>query len=258
MPVVELDGETIRYEAAGSGPAALLLHSLGGSAAMWRSTVAALAPSCRVLAPDAVGHGGSSRNRPFTIARNAAHALALLDTQGLDRTAVVGLSMGGLTALEMALAAPERVTALVLADTSAGGRGDGAARLAGARDGMARLGLDGFAHEFAATRLHPATDAAVVSAYAADARRTLPDGFMEALGSLVVQDFRERLDTIRCPTLVLVGDRDAGTPLPMAEILRDGIPGARLAVIPDAGHFSVLDQPAVFDGLVKDFLGRPA
>lgn len=254
MPTLETDGETIHYAAEGAGPAVLLLHSLGGSSAMWRSTLAALSGTRRVLAPDAVGHGGSSRNRPFTIQRNAAQALALLDAEGIDRAAVVGLSMGGLTGLEMALAAPDRLTALVLADSSAGGRGDGAARLAGARDGLARLGPDGFAHEFAASRLMPATDPAMVAAYGADVRRTLPDGLLEALESLVVQDFRARLPEIATPTLVLVGDHDAGTPLPMAETLRDGIPGATLQVIPDAGHFSVLDQPALFDRLVAAFL----
>jgi len=256
VPTIDHHGDRIYYEVAGRGPWVLLLHSLGGSAAMWQSTVEHLMSDFTVVALDARGHGRSTGNVTFTIEGFAADAKAVADALGADRVSLVGLSMGGQTALRFALCWPERVAAVVAADTSAGGRGGGAERIAATRRRIDEIGTLGFAREYTASRLRPDTSPAVAEAFAQSVLQTLPKVYIDTFAAIAAQDLRAELPSLDVPTLVLVGADDVSTPPAVAAELRDLIAGARLEIIDDANHLANLDQPARFNAALAGFLKR--
>lgn len=246
--------DLIAWTASGSGPPILLLHSLGGSGAMWASTRRRLERTHTVVTIDARGHGGSADEGFITVEQFATDAVHLLRRLDLGPAVVVGLSMGGQAAMHMALAAPELIRALVLADTSLGGRGDPDARVAALRKRLAEIGPDAFADEYTRSRLRPETSPETAAMFAGLVRRTLPEAYVRQSHSIGSQDLRAAAPAIRCPTLVLVGAFDVSTPPDLAEDLRRAIPGAGLTVIADANHLSNLDRPGAFDDAVAAFL----
>ena len=101
----------------------------------------------------------------------------------------------------------------------------------------------------------PAADPAAVAAAVASMLRVPEAGLMQAIAALPAHDVRERLGAIAAPTLVVVGELDGETPPAYAEALADGIPGARLAVIPGAGHYTPLEAPDALNALLRDHIG---
>jgi pimeloyl-ACP methyl ester carboxylesterase len=241
-------------------PAVVLLHGIGGGRRIWRGSVDRLAGAgFDVVAVDLPGYGGSTGLAPGGIDTMAAAVLALLDTLALPRAAVVGHSMGGMVAQELAVLAPDRVDALVLACTSpAFGRPGGdwqatfvAERLAPLDGGRGMAGL--------AAELVPA----MVSAHAVDGASAVAQSVMAAvpeatyrrvLAAIVSFDRRASLGTIDVPTLCLAGAEDRTAPPSMMQRMAAGIPGAVFAVIDGAGHIANVEQPAVFDAALIDFL----
>ncbi len=173
------------------------------------------------------------------------------------RAAVCGLSLGGYTALALVARHPERVAALVLADTraepdtpeAAAARHRSAAEV---RAGGAAAFLDDFC-----PRLVAPGDAASLAAARAIADRQEAEGVAGALGALAGRaDRRPDLAAIAAPTLVIVGSEDTLTPPDRAEALEAGIPGAELVVLRGAGHLSALERPGAFAEAVTGFLER--
>lgn len=254
MAFFDCEGDRLHYIVQGTGFPVMLLHSLGGSAAMWETTVAALAPHFKVVVFDARGHGRTTSNVRFTMARFAADAMALADHLGLDRLHLLGLSMGGRTVVRVAMAWPDRIVGLVVADTSPGDNSDTAGRLAALRKRINEIGDAAFAREYTKSQLMPGTSPAIVDAFAASVLRTLPDTYIDTFTSSQQEDLRGILDRVHAKTLVVVGENDVSAPPVAARAFVDGIPGAAFGVIPDANHLSNLDQPEQFNALVADFL----
>src|SRR5262245_8096981 len=119
MPILERQGARIVYEISGEGPPLLLGHSLLCDTLMWELVAPELAKHWRVININARGHGGSTAPSPFSLEDLADDWIAILDQERIERAVLCGLSMGGMTAMRLALAAPERVRALILLDTSA-------------------------------------------------------------------------------------------------------------------------------------------
>jgi 3-oxoadipate enol-lactonase len=113
-------GVRLAFQREGQGPPLLLLHGLGGSHDDWRKQVPVFARRYSVIAPDLRGFGDSERQEPFTVQQHARDVAGLLDALGIARAHVVGLSMGGAVAMELALSEPGRVAGLVLANTAPG------------------------------------------------------------------------------------------------------------------------------------------
>lgn len=109
MATFDCDGDRLFYSVDGRGPGVVLLHSLGGSSAMWESLTAHLSSDFTIVAFDARGHGRTSAKVPFTIARYAQDALALMEHLQLAQFHVLGISMGGRAAVRVALARPDAV-----------------------------------------------------------------------------------------------------------------------------------------------------
>lgn len=240
-------------------PAVLFLHGLGGSAESWRPQLDRLGRTIRCVAWTMPGYGPSAPLGEMSIAGLARAAKDLLDDRRLDRVDVVGHSLGGFVAQELALSSPGRVRRLVLvATTAAFGR-------PGSR----------FNEEFLASRLRPVQEGrtpaelapdlvdGLVGPDAGDGVRSAaidsmaaisPRAYCQAVRALVAWDARDRLHAVTAPTLCIAGALDATAPVRAVERLCRAIPGASLEVVADCGHLVNLEQPAVFDRLLTDFL----
>ena len=252
----DVDGTPIAWREAGHGPVALLLHGLGGSRTAWEPQLRDLADLRRCVAWDMPGYGASSGS-PASFAGLAGAAATLLRQQADGPVDVVGLSLGGMVAQHLALDHPDLVRSLVLLGTSPAFGLDGTT----AQQWLA-LRLGPLAAGVTPAELAPELMAAIMGpectsaqrAEAVAAMRRVPAGALRvACATLVTHDTRARLGAVACPTLVAVGEHDAETPLGYARALAEGIPGARLAVVPGAGHLANLEQPDAVNALIRSF-----
>lgn len=257
---LKVAGAELACDVTGAGPALLLLHAFPLGLAMWDEQVRALAKGHQVVRFDARGFGGSPPGDGLlTMERIADDAVGVLDRLGVPSAVVGGLSMGGYAALALARRHPDRIRALVLADTRAG-----------ADSPEAKAGRAAQAERVRREGARAIADAVLPKLLGATSHRERPDlvarvrslieanpprGIADALAGLAARaDSTATLREIRVPTLVVVGDEDAITPLAEAEALQRGIPGSRLAVVARAGHLSNMENPAEFNRHVGSFL----
>ena len=263
MPVGRLpSGLEIGYETRGRGAAVLMIAGLGRTRNMWEAQVSALAENFRVVVFDNRGVGESGRPAgPYSAALMAGDAAGLLDLLELERAHVVGASLGGLVAQELALSRPERVASLSLLCTHPGLPWavpmDAAARAAIVPD----PGADPFVRLLGAMRL------AFGIRYWERHREELLETAKARLGSLPSPEMwwaqaaagvsfswaGRRLDA---PTLVMTGDEDRIVPAVNAKALADLIPGSELAVFPGAGHYFFQEQAEAVNRRLNAFICR--
>jgi 3-oxoadipate enol-lactonase len=251
---------TIAYEDRGTGPVVILLHAFPLDSGMWRLQVDDLASDHRVIAPDFPGFGKSAVSAGLTVDSAADVVAELLDHLGINERIVVGgVSMGGYVALAFARLYPQRLGALILADTKAD-PDDETARAG--RDRLIQLagekGVKAVVEQLLPKLLGPTTVAQrseVVEKVRAIAEKQSVEGIVAALKAL-----RERPDAgpglahIAVPALVIVGEEDAITPPEKAKQLAETIPNARLAHVPRAGHLANLENHSTFNAAVREFL----
>lgn len=242
-------------------PALLLVNGIGCTTDLWFRQLPRLSERYRVIRYNARGHAGSDvPPGDYTLGQLGRDAAAVIDALAGGRAHVCGLSLGGITALWLAVHAPDRVGGLVLANTAAriGTVESWAERIALVRAkgmaGVADLSIPRWLTE-PFRRREPQTVARI--------RRMLescpPDGYLGCCAALRDADLRGALGGVQAPTLVIGSSEDRLTPLSAAELLRDGIPGARLATF-DCAHLSNVEQPDRFTAAVEAFLdetGRP-
>ena len=259
----------LAHDGVGEGALAVaLLHGVGGGRRIWGTeaggTAQALAAAgCRVIALDLPGYGDSPLPAELS---TAAMADAVVDTlRALDaRPAVLlGHSMGGMVAQEIAARDPDAVRALVLACTSpAFGKPGGDWQQGFLRDRLAPLdaglGMAALARQLVAGMVSPQADAAAVEAGAACMARVPEATYRAALQAIVGFDRREALPHITVPTLCLAAEHDRTAPPEVMARMAARIPGASLAVLPGAGHLANVEQPAAFATAVLDFLRAAA
>lgn len=249
------------YGVGGVGPV-VLLHGFPLNRAMWDEVVPALADRYHVIVPDLRGHGETEAPEgPYSVAEFADDVIALLDSLGHAKAAIVGLSMGGYVSLQLLTRAPERLTACVLADTS--GRADTderkAARAAQA-DVIGKDGLGAFA-ELVLPRMFGRGVCTERPQLVERFRQTItsqrPEAVVAALQALGSRpEMLEQLQAVNVPTLVLVGSEDAATTPRDSRELAAAIPGATLVILPGAGHMSNWEDPDGFNRAVRTFLDR--
>ena len=261
MPVAHLKSAACyyRFDGADGRPVIVLSHSLGLDHGMWDQQAADLLPHFRVLRYDTRGHGASAAAPgDYTIAELGGDVLALADALGIARFAFCGLSLGGMIGQWLAVHAPDRLTHLVLANTSPRLSDPSAMesrRQLVAAGGMTAVELLVMARFFAPEFL-AANGPAVASA-----RRTLlatdPAGYAACCAAIRDMDQRSLLPRIATPTLVISGDADAGMPWDThGAVLTESIPGARAVRLP-AAHISNLERPRAFTRALFDFLIPP-
>jgi pimeloyl-ACP methyl ester carboxylesterase len=254
----DVKGLSVAYERAGDGPALVLLHGFLFDSRAWRPQLEELSSDFAVVAWDAPGAGRSADPRePFGIESWADCLSQLLDDIGFERAHVVGLSWGGLLAQEFYRRDPERVLSLVLADTYAGWKGSLSAttteeRLAAClRD--SRLPADELVSRYLPGMHGESATEEVREELATIMSDFHPVGFRLMARALADSDTRDLLREIRVPTLLVWGEEDARSQLNVAHALKNLVPGARLAVIPGAGHLSNVEAPARFNAEVRAF-----
>jgi pimeloyl-ACP methyl ester carboxylesterase len=252
-------GGDLAYDAVGQGPA-LLLHAFPLGMVMWEPQARAFASSRQVIRFDARGFGGSPPGDGLlTMERIADDAVALLDHLGVSRAAVCGLSMGGYAAFAMVRRHPDRLKALVLADTRAGADGATARAARAAQADKVRKEGSAAIADAVLPKLVGETTHKQRPELLARLRETIaanpPRGIADALAGLAARaESTPTLREIRVPTLVVCGDEDVLTPLEESEALVRGIAGSRLEVIPAAGHLSSMENPEGFNDALGKFL----
>lgn len=252
------DGVTLAWRSDGDPelPPLLLANSLGTTMAMWEPQVPIWATTHRVIRYDMCGHGASSdRPAEFGIERLGRDTLALLDYLGIAKTAFVGLSLGGMVGQWLGIAAPARLTHLVLANTSAHmpPRESWDRRIATVRAN----GLAAIAPAVVERWFRPAfrTQSPVPEQIAATMTIGSAEGYAAACAAIRDMDFRDQLSRITAPALVIGGTADPATPRPHSQTLADVIAASELVWL-DAAHLSNLERPEQFAAAVARFVTR--
>jgi pimeloyl-ACP methyl ester carboxylesterase len=271
---VTVGGDPINTIDMGEGPAIVFVHGLSGSWPNWLEQLPAFAENHRAIAMDLPGFGHSPMpHEHITISAYARKLDGLLDTLGVSAATVVGNSMGGFVATELAIAYPQRVERLVL--VSAAGistyRHRDVERIepylrraapivaaytgwtATRSDWMARrAGLRNFSLGFVAR--HPSRLPAPL--VAEQIRGVGKPGFIQALRANIDYPIRERLPEIACPTLIVWGAEDRVIPVSDASVFEELIPNSRKVIFEDTGHVAMLERPATFNRLLSEFIAE--
>lgn len=263
----EVPGGSLYYQAAGSGPAVLLIHAGIADLRMWDAQVPALAERYRVIRFDCRGFG-RTRSEPVAFS-NRQDAAALLDHLGVQRAAVVGCSRGGQIALDFALEHPARVAALGWVCSGIGGWQPAddlftaedialydameAAEEAGEHERVAeldvRLWVDGLREP------EGRADPAVRQAVYAMALNNYTTAMVEGLQPQPLDPpAAGRLTELILPVLAVVGDLDGPATAAAANQLAMGAPNVRVAHFPDCAHLPSMEQPERFNALLRGFL----
>ncbi|HEY2767141.1 MAG TPA: alpha/beta hydrolase [Solirubrobacteraceae bacterium] len=267
-----IDDSPVNVVELGEGPPLVFVHGLSGSWPNWLEQLPVFARTRRVIAVDLPGFGHSPMPRQQISISGYARTLdALLGQLDVDAAAIVGNSMGGFVAAELAINFPQRVERLVLVSAAGistynhpGGtralpslrraervvaayagwvaaHSDTVARRRGLRN--ATLGM---------IAAHPSRLPAALAAE--QLRGAGKPGFIQALAANLDYDFRHRLGEIACPTLIVWGDRDRVITPRDADRFAKLIPGSRKVVFEDTGHVAMLERPAQFNKLLAEFL----
>jgi len=249
-----------RLDGPAGAPVITLTHPLGATLALWDDHVAALTKQYRVLRYDVRGHGGSEiPPGPYTLEQMAGDLEELLRSLGITGTHFVGVSMGGLIGMTAALSHPRLIRSLVLCDTTAcygpGLRPMWEDRIRVAEtEGMTAALVDR-TMDIWFTAPFRAREKDTVKRVAAMLERSDPRGYVAAIRAIGFVDLTERIAAIRCPTLVVVGEQDPGTPPAMARVIHERIPDAQLLVLSDAAHCAVVEASDRFLPALMSFLG---
>lgn len=238
----------------------VLSHALGVDRSMWDALAVELAAEHRVVCYDHRGHGGSAAPPgACTLEQLADDALRVIDAAipPGEKVVFIGLSMGGMVAQQLALRHPQRVQALVLANTaseySPQAREVWQERIAT----VASQGLEAIADGTMQRWFTAAFRAAQPATVERIRRRVVsqdPLGYMACCHAIAALDLTQQLTRISCPTLVIAGADDQGTPPEWSEKIARQIPGSRFLVLPQAAHLSAVEQPAAFSAAVQVFL----
>jgi pimeloyl-ACP methyl ester carboxylesterase len=270
MRWVRFDERWANVVELGSGPPLVFVHGLSGCWQNWLEQLPAFAARHRVVAVDLPGFGASELPaRAISIAGYAQFLDRLCDLLGVDGPATfVGNSMGGFVAAELALAVPERVERLVL--VSAAGISSDRARRAPMVTAARALGI---VTAWAASRHEPLARRPRLRRLALEMVARHPErlsapmayelmegsgraGFLPALDALLSYPLRDRLGEVACPTLIVWGENDRIVPVKDAGRFERLIPNAHKVILPDTGHVSMVERPAVFNALLERFLSE--
>ncbi len=257
---LDLNGFRMNFEDQGQGVAVLLIHGFPLDRTIWEPQAQALTGQHRVITPDLRGHGQSQATPPpYSMDTYVDDLRALLDHLGIERAVVGGLSMGGYITLAFYRKHPERVLGLVLADTKAGPDTPEGKK---GRDDMADLarreGAKAIADRMLPRMFAPATyenNKPLVEQVRRMMEVTSVDGIVGALNAMRDRpDSTPLLGQVRIPSLIVVGQEDTLIPVAESQKMAEQIAGARLEVVPGAGHLSSLEQPEVVSRALVEFL----
>ncbi|UCD31244.1 MAG: 3-oxoadipate enol-lactonase [Desulfobacterales bacterium] len=263
MPFIDVDGTAIncRFHGPEQGPVVMLSNSLASDLSMWKLQIPVLIDAgFRVLRYDSRGHGKSAVSQgPYTMDLLTTDAVKIIDTLGLDKILFCGLSKGGMVGQMLGTKYADRLLALVLCSTSAyiGPREIWDERIASVqKSGMVTVvdaTIDRWFTKPGQARLPQEVDKVRQAIL-----NTPVDGFCACSAAIRDMDQRESIRAISTPTKVIVGEHDPGTPVSAAELIHGQIAGSELQIISDAAHFVQIEQAAVFNQALLEFLEKSA
>jgi 3-oxoadipate enol-lactonase/4-carboxymuconolactone decarboxylase len=260
LPFVTVDNTRLFYRLEGNEdrPVLVMSHSLGADHAMWSPQVPDLLSHFQLLRYDTRGHGASDAPAgDYSMERLGRDVLGIADALGISKFAFCGLSMGGGIGQWLAICAPDRLTGLVLANTSSQFV---APTLEARRQAVLKEGMKGVVDSAMQRFFTPETLArgdAAVNSVRSVLLGTNPVGYAGCCAAIRDANYSASLKQIQAPTLVIVGDKDVSTPWAgHSEILARDIPGARVVHLPTA-HLSNIERPRSFTMALLDFLSPP-
>jgi 3-oxoadipate enol-lactonase len=244
--------------ATAAGAPIVLSHALGLDLHMWDDLAAQLAVDRPVLRYDHRGHGGSAVPAgPYTMDELVDDAARLIREWGRGPVVWVGLSMGGMVGMGLAIRHPELIKALVLANTSSKYPEAAAAvfaqRIGAVQNGGLAAIVDSVLERYFSAAFR-ANEPEAVAVARGTVLRSDPAGYAAACAAVGGVNWLDRLNTIGCPTLIIAGKLDVGAPVSMSEAMAERIKGSQLVVFDEASHLSVAEQPAQFAQTLQAFL----
>lgn len=257
---VQVNGKSIYYELSGPEDAPLITfsHSLAANCNLWDLQARSFSQDYRVLCFDSRGHGRSSVPAgAYTMHELALDTVGLWDALGIAQSSFVGLSLGGMIGQVLATAFPERLDKLVLCDTtcriSQESKPTWEERINLAKsEGMQAL-VQGTINRWLSVKFqteHPEETQRIKEMI----ENTPVPGFVGCCQAISEFDVSGELFQVKAPTLILVGENDAGTPVIAAEEIQSNIPGSELEVLPEAQHLSNIEAASEFNRRLWDFL----
>lgn len=257
MAYAKINGAQLHYEIQGEGAPMLFVHGLGSSGRDWEKQVASFSGDYRILTVDLRGHGRSERPAgPYSIAGFAADLAALLRRLDLAPVHLVGLSLGGTVALQLAADHPELIRAAVIVNSGPDLRPHTLAQrlqLLARRVLIRTLGLKPFGRILGKRLFPDAANADDLRMFEQRFADNTVGPYLASLDAVMRCDLTPRLKEIRCPVLVVGADQDYW-PVSAKEAYVNQMPNARLAVIPDARHAVPVERPDAFNRVLRDFL----
>ncbi|MBD2451902.1 alpha/beta hydrolase [Nostoc sp. FACHB-152] len=263
MPKVQVNGIDLFYEIKGTGEPLLLIAGFMCDRAYWSLLMPSLISQYQVIRFDNRGIGQSSApDSPYSIQQMANDAAALLDVLGIEKVHVIGHSMGGLIAQELALTYPQRIKSLILLSSFAKGNEKFNSIIKTWGDIAAKLDLELyekvvlpwiFTDDFYAIpgMVNQLIEWAINYPFAPTAH-----GLYHQSRAILHYDTTDKLKYIQCPTLVLVGRQDILTPVKFSEQLNQGIPNAELVIIEQGGHSFLIESPESVAQFILKFLKK--
>lgn len=255
---VQIAGIDMHYEISGSGPWITLSHSLAAHSGMWDAQLDALNQHFTVLRYDTRGHGQTqSTTGPYTLGQLSDDVYQLLQHLGVKKTHWLGLSLGGMIGQTLAVQHPEIIDHAVIADSS--GRGSPAGAVAwGERAALARQqGLQvlvqptlqrWFTDNFREKNPSLMEDIGQMIA------NTSVDGYAGCCAAIAQLDTLDQLRGLKIPCLIMVGDKDMGTPPAMSELIHNHWPSSQYKILSDAAHIANIEQAQAFTDALMGFL----
>ena len=250
MASIETERGRIGLIDTGSGDRTpiVFLHGVGSDKSVWKPQLDYFRQSRRALAFDYPGYGESEAAPDATRDDFASAMLAAMDALGIDHAHICGLSLGGVVAIAVHSAAPDRCASLILADSFAVHPQGQAIYERGV---AASADMRGLAEaRIGALLVSEEPRAAAIETMV----RIDPEAYRTGARAVWLADQRERAAAIRVPALVICGDEDAITPPALSEELASLIPSSKLQILKGASHLANLDKPAEFNRLIDDFL----
>ncbi len=257
----EINGVNLNYQIEGPDGAPWLVfsNSLATDLGMWNAEAAHYARRFRVLRYDTRGHGGSAATpSPYSLDLLVADAAGLLDKLGIKRTIFVGLSLGGMTAMGLALKDPSRLRAIAVCAARADVP-DGFAKMWDERIGLARTkGMAALVDSTLSRWFTPellAEKPTFLGNVEAMIRRTSVEGYVGCANALLGLDYLRHLGRIELPALFVAGANDIAAPSAIMRAMSEGVAGARFVELSPSGHLVNLQQSAKFRETLDAFLG---
>ncbi|HTJ95378.1 MAG TPA: 3-oxoadipate enol-lactonase [Pararobbsia sp.] len=254
---IRTNGIEIRYALSGTpgAPTVILSHGLAADLSMWEPQLEMLSQSFSVLCYDIRGHGGSSSTPgDYSLALLAQDVLALMDALGIAKAHYIGLSLGGMIGQYLGAWHGDRFESLTLcATTSDAPKASWHARVLEARE----VGIAPLVNATVDRWITPAfqrEQPELVEKMRAMVLGTSLDGYAGSAAAIRDMELSGVLNRIAVPTLVIAGEEDKSTPLPVLERIARSIPGAQWQAIPEAAHMPTMERPALCNPVIERFL----